>query len=197
MQKIILPVIACILLLINNGGFAEEVGSPMSVKATRSTAQDNPVQSPQVNSPQPFAGSTPLLYSELFLSGIGNSVVGTAIETTGTAFEINAMKDSSSALLRIGRDFSFSSEEGLAEFSTWSITAAAPINKKDDFTALATWDGLANSFRLTLRASNFVVAGKRNPFSADPQELPRRLSELCALAGIDVDKGDQCDTGKV
>jgi hypothetical protein len=138
----------------------------------------------------------PKSYSDILLSGLDNSVFDSAIEKNRTSFEINAAKDNSTVSLKIGKDFSKPISSNLAEFSSWAITFSAPVNKNSENTDIATLDGLANSFKLSVKLSNFIVLGKLNPFVDDPKNPPPRLVEICKLAGINYPE-DPCDTDAV
>lgn len=195
MKKHIL-MICCIFLLFVSWCYAEEgcISSPNN--KSRSIANSNSTERGQLYNTKSFSGDFQPTFSDLFFTGVDNSVMDAAIGSSRSAFEINAMKDSSTALLRIGRDVSKSLTPKIAEYSSWSITFSVPVNKNSDSTDLATLDGLANSFKLSVKASNFLVSGKRRPFDPKTKLPPQRFIEICQLAGLDFAK-DGCESGEV
>jgi len=115
-----------------------------------------------------------------FLSPIGNSTSDRGIEERGAAFfEISALQDSGNATIKAGRTVSEAggkdkNEDKKLRFSSFIITASAPIDESNDATQLATLDGLRNAFTVSTKYTRFTTTGAKNPAG----DLPR-LEMLC------------------
>jgi hypothetical protein len=140
----------------------------------------------------PTYRSAPLtLASERFLA----TAAAAPMEHTGTSarsgFQLSAGTDTQRASIRLGRERSFQSGEGLAVFDSVALTVSAPLSKPDTgITNLATLDGFANASELALTYSRWSVEGLRNPARVGPERMAQR-DKICASAGIK--DGEPCD----
>lgn len=121
-----------------------------------------------------------------------------------TGAQVVAIKGSSSASVKASRASSFSSAiskdgPGVANFSVWSLTASAPLNKTSDDTDIASLDGLVNAASLDLSYSRFRVPGLLNPAKAP------NVDAVCARVhetkkeqtGVATVPGQGCDSADV
>jgi hypothetical protein len=91
--------------------------------------------------------------------------------STPGAVEIRAGQDAGAVSISLTiLESSKAASRGI--FSTWTFTAAAPLNKDSADTTLGTLDGLTSATTLELKWSNFVAQGMRQPDKT-------RLSEIC------------------
>jgi hypothetical protein len=109
-----------------------------------------------------------------FLNRIGSSTLDRAVEGTGNAAEITASTDSSNATIKLSHSLSSPSDNS---FSTFTLTASAPIDKGSDRTDLVTLDGLRNAFTLGTKFTWFKMSGRLNPLN-DP-ETAGLNDEIC------------------
>lgn len=102
---------------------------------------------------------------------------GSPLTTPGTltkSAQLQAIKGSSSASIKLSKIQSFSKRDDKAVFDTWSITASAPLSKSGDDTTIANLDGLTNSASLELGFSQFRAPGVKRSAA----EVFGKVSEL-------------------
>ena len=118
------------------------------------------------------------IQSETVFSAVGSGTIDRSAGPVTDRIEINALQDSSRASLRIGQSTS-ESDSDVGRFSTFALTASAPLNKSDDKTDLATLDSLSNAFTLSFKYTQLTVPDKRNP-QLDVEENAKLFDSICA-----------------
>jgi hypothetical protein len=129
----------------------------------------------------------------------GAGTLDRAVQDTGGGVEINAATDSSNATITLSRSVS-SQPKGV--YTTWTVTASAPVDKSADRTDLVSLDGLRNAFSLGAKYTWFNVSGMRNPAAApaDREKLLnfcRDLSAAFKKQGGTEKEPDNCDSETV
>jgi hypothetical protein len=110
----------------------------------------------------------------LFLNMMGPGTLDSPVGGIGNAVEVTASNDSGNATVKLSRSLSTPQN---SSFSTFTLTASAPIDKSSDRTDLATLDGLRNAFTLGTKLTWFRMSGRRN-FAGD-QKLVDKRDEIC------------------
>jgi hypothetical protein len=112
------------------------------------------------------------------------------VEPVRSLFEITGGTDSSKATLRVGTQLSRphstpdpNGKTPFSQFTTLALTLAGPLDKSDDFTDLATLDGLENAVTAAVKANVFLIH-LRNP-SDDPdyKNIEDQLTKAMIAAG--------------
>lgn len=121
--------------------------------------------------------------ARVFADGVGATTLDRAVSAP-SGIELMAAQGSSQASIKLSRSFSDGShkapgEYGRAIFSTWSLTASAPLSKSSDDTDIATLDALVHASSLEAKYSRFSVPDLRRPDLSDP-EVSARMQHLCA-----------------
>lgn len=124
----------------------------------------------------------------------GTGTLDRGVQGLEDAVEINASTDSSNATIKVARSVS----EG-SLFTTFTVTASAPIDKNSNRTELANLDGLRNAFTLGGKYTWFMMRGKRNP--SNDQRVFDLCDEMVAAFKSKTGKTDAdapgCDTNNV
>ena len=142
-----------------------------------------------------FAERVPGEDERKLLPGASNGPASSAVETPRAYAEIEAGKDSSRVSLKISRSAHTNPvnwgtrKEVRTNVSAWTVTFAAPLNKKDKDTDVANLDGLANSFSVALKWTRFDY-WRSKPTDADDRKFCDRLGEAQA-AELDTDNERQ------
>jgi hypothetical protein len=138
----------------------------------------------------PAAEKSAKAFASVFYAGVSDATIDRDADKGLPRFQVSATTASSQAAIKFSGNLSSNSSTNDASFSSWSASLSAPLSKSDPFTSIATLDGLANSFSLTLGFNKFFVSGFKNPTDSQGHVLPN-VVEICALAGIKHD--EPCD----
>lgn len=123
------------------------------------------------------------------------------------AFQVNASSNSSSVQITAGKKFtSDMDDEGKLRSKFLTFKLSSPLNKKEDFTGIASLDGLANSTSLSFSWRNVISTGfrssqviKKTCNFSDITQIARNQCKFKAAAdGILTDEElNACETGAV
>lgn len=126
-------------------------------------------------------------------------------EKTGVGFELSTMNENNRATLKLKRVLSTDTSADLVGppgskkgmFSTYSLSASAPISKDSDITNVATLDGFANAFELAGSYTNIIVPGMRTSHLDSANEYTPEFVRFCKDLGLDPDENNGCDMNTV
>lgn len=130
-------------------------------------------------------------------NAIGAAGAGTldrAVQDAGGGVEINAGTDSSNATITASR----SNSQAGGVYTTWTVTASAPVDKSAERTDLVTLDGLRNAFTLSAKYTWFDLSGMRNPTApAHKSEFLKFCGDLWAEIAKRGGSEKECDSERV
>ena len=112
-----------------------------------------------------------------------NSTLDRESENVRNAVEIVTGRDSSTVSLKLSGNLSDTGGANAKKrFSAWSVTAAAPLDKNDSDTELATLDGLAKGFSIEWKFNQYI-AHPKDPYERGEDTPEAKLSNaICAQA---------------
>lgn len=168
-----------------------ELGIPDPAPAPRQSARNPPADSPPAADPGTAANDLPAASDEnktkVFFGGAGGSVLDRGDGDQQSRFELTGSTENNRATLRVASEMSGTR----GRFSTLSFGASAPFDKnKQKYANVATLDGLANAFQLSLNYSLFVADDLRSPVGEDGL-YTAEYRALCGDAGIGLDDCDR------
>ncbi len=134
------------------------------------------------------------------IESVGSSTIDQPLSSLQNEIEITATQDASRASLRTILGHSSGSQGRLfSSYSSWSLIASAPLDKKKAETELANLDGFANAFKATLNFTQFLITLK-NPY-CDPEleRICKEMKDMARQLGLSEEqvKDMGCDLGNI